>query len=86
MGLGRTTTAGHRPLEALYTLADRIRDEATPSDLLRIEEDIDAILKLHHQQNNFGSITVRNDEPKKNWKFSVADIQEEVLEALHNCL
>jgi TRAP transporter TAXI family solute receptor len=45
MGLGRTTTAGHRPLEALYTLADRIRDEATPSDLLRIEEDIDAILK-----------------------------------------
>jgi TRAP transporter TAXI family solute receptor len=44
MGFGRAT-ARHRPLEALYALADRIREAATPSDLSQIEDDIDAILK-----------------------------------------
>jgi hypothetical protein len=44
MGLGRTAR-GHGPLEALYVLADRIREAAGPSDLLRIEDEIDAILR-----------------------------------------
>ena len=44
MGFGRAP-ARHRPLEALYALADRIREAATPSDLSQVEEDIDAILR-----------------------------------------
>ena len=32
-------------MEALYALADRIREAATPSDLSQVEEDIDAILR-----------------------------------------
>jgi hypothetical protein len=45
MGFGRIE-GGHGPLEALYALADHIREATSLSDLQQVEEEIDGILKI----------------------------------------
>jgi hypothetical protein len=61
MGLGQTAR-GYGPLEALYALADQIREATSLSDLLQVEEKIDAILKIELLKHARGDASAANAE------------------------
>jgi TRAP transporter TAXI family solute receptor len=59
----RQIAGGHGPLEALYALADHIREATSLSDLLQVEEEIDAILKIELLKHARGDASAASAEP-----------------------